>query len=56
MKCHNHNLIYCLTQRTNEPTLWICNNCKSKYVNRDWSFYCTKCDYDLCYNCYNKLK
>ena len=56
MKCHSHSLIYCLTQRNNEPTLWICNNCSKNYGNRDWSFYCTRCDYDLCFDCYNKLK
>ena len=56
MKCHNHSLIYCLTQRSNNPTLWICNYCSKNYGNRDWSFYCTRCDYDLCFNCYNQLK
>ena len=56
MKCHNHKLIYSLTQRNNEPTLWICNNCSGHFGNRDWSFYCTRCDYDLCFDCYNKLK
>ena len=54
-KCHDHPLIYCLTQRNNEPTRWICNYCSRNYGNRDWSFYCTRCDYDLCFDCYNKL-
>ena len=56
MKCHNHPLIYSLTQRTNEPTSWICNNCSRTFGNRDWSFYCTRCDYDLCFDCYNNMK
>ncbi len=56
IKCHNHSLIYCLTQRNNEPTRWICNNCLRNFGNREWSFYCTRCDYDLCFDCYNRLK
>ena len=56
MKCHNHPLIYCLTQRTNQETRWICNNCSRNFGNKDWSFYCTRCDYDLCFDCYNRLK
>ena len=56
LKSHNHKLIYCLTQRNNEPTSWICNNCSRNFGNRDWSFYCTRCDYDICFDCYNNLK
>ena len=50
---HRHQLIYCITSRSSiGKTNWICNNCMESYNNNEWSFYCTLCDYDLCYNCY----
>ena len=50
---HKHPLFYCLTSRnSNKKTQWICNNCKDNFNENEWSFYCTLCDYDLCYNCF----
>ena len=48
-------LLYCITSRyylTN--TTWRCDKCKEK--NTNWSFYCTLCDYDLCFDCFKKHK
>ena len=55
-KYHDHSLIYCNTSRNEKETYWNCNVCKVKYGPQKWSFYCTKCDYDLCYNCFIKIK
>ena len=53
-KCHEHPLLYCLTSRTNIATNWNCNSCYKNFGMDDWSFYCSCCDYDLCYDCYEK--
>jgi hypothetical protein len=49
---HEHRLAFCRSSRHfiyfNE---WICNNCREKYDNDKWSFYCTLCDFDLCCDC-----
>ena len=52
-KCHEHPLIYCLTNRRSYFSSWICDKCNKKYRCTDWSCYCTLCDYDLCYKCYS---
>jgi hypothetical protein len=49
---HKHILVYSRTSR--DPTelkQWYCDNCKENFENDVWSFYCTKCDYDLCKKC-----
>ena len=49
---HEHNLFLCRTSRiVLGRTYWNCNVCKEGYDDDIWSFYCTKCDYDLCSNC-----
>lgn len=54
--CHEHRLIYGRSSRyTLNYNTWICDICKNKFENQDWSFFCTECDYDLCYNCFIKL-
>ena len=54
--CHEHPLVYCLTSRSeNKETTWICNKCLKHYEDNEWSFYCTSCDYDLCYECYENM-
>ena len=55
-KYHKHSLIYCNTSRNEYETYWNCNVCRIKYGPQSWSFYCTKCDYDLCYNCFKNIK
>ena len=55
-KYHKHSLIYCNTSRNENETFWNCDVCRIKYGPQSWSFYCTKCDYDLCYNCFIKIK
>ena len=54
--CHHHQLMYCLTSRGFEGlSTWYCNKCLKDYNNGEWSFYCSWCDYNLCYNCYLKF-
>ena len=55
-KYHRHSLIYCNTSRNEIETVWNCDVCGIKYGAQSWSFYCTKCDYDVCYNCFKKAK
>ena len=47
---HNHSLVYMLTNRD-----WICDLCMKSYPSFVPTFYCTKCDYDVCKKCKNKL-
>ncbi len=49
--CHIHPLIYCNTHGLNKKEKWICSKCSKNYKN-DWSFYCTLCNFYLCYDCY----
>ena len=51
---HKHTLIYCSTSRGRNPFIWRCNKCLKKYIGIEWSFYCSVCDYDLCYKCYKE--
>ena len=49
---HPHRLVYCRTSRRFLGyNSWNCDNCRESFNNRVWSFYCTKCDYDLCCDC-----
>ncbi len=32
---------------------FICNECKKKYLPYIPNFWCQKCNYDLCLDCYN---
>ena len=48
---HEHILILCLTNRA-----WICDICKTEFTKFDKSYYCQKCEFDLCHNCFNKGK
>ena len=53
INCHRHPLMYCITSRNSlSKTSWICNECQNSFDENEWSFYCSKCDYDICYNCY----
>ena len=52
---HKHRLAYCRTKRSSQNIIeWSCDKCKEKFNEKDWTFYCTKCDYDLCSNCAEK--
>jgi hypothetical protein len=53
--CHEHPLMYCLTSRTKIAMNWNCNLCNKHFGMDDWSFYCSVCDYDLCFDCYRKF-
>jgi hypothetical protein len=44
-KLHGHDL-YLMVRKN-----WRCNKCRKHYENKA-SFYCKKCDYDSCDNCY----
>ena len=49
---HKHRLVYCRTKRTsNNISVWNCDKCKKSFNEKKWTFYCTKCDFDLCANC-----
>ena len=49
---HEHRLVYCRSSRSVlQYSGWICDNCRDQYDNEEWSFLCTKCDFDLCCNC-----
>ena len=49
---HDHKLVYCRSSRTEgRLNTWDCDNCREKHNNEIWSFYCTKCDFDLCCSC-----
>ena len=53
INCHRHPLMYCVTSRSSKSkTSWICNECRNSFYDNEWSFYCSICDYDICYNCY----
>ena len=49
---HQHNMMYCITSRQRIPTSWNCNLCLNNHGTEDWSFYCSLCDFDICYSCY----
>ena len=49
---HHHRLVFCRSSRHFVGfNGWICNNCRESFDNREWSFYCTSCDFDLCCDC-----
>ena len=49
---HKHILVYSRTSRDSEELKqWSCDNCKTIFENDVWSFYCTKCDFDICTKC-----
>ena len=49
---HEHRLVFCRSSRHFAYfNGWYCNNCHKSYDNKDWSFYCTSCDYDMCCEC-----
>ena len=53
INCHKHPLMYCITsRRSKSKTSWICNECLIPFSDNEWSFYCSICDYDICYECY----
>jgi len=47
---HCHNLVYMITNRD-----WECDLCIESYPNIIPTYYCTKCDFDVCKNCMNNL-
>ena len=50
---HKHKLMRCATAlRIN----WACNKCGDIHDAIDESYYCAKCDFDLCPNCVNEEK
>ena len=53
-KGHEHRLTYCRTKRSSGHSAWLCNVCRDEHTGKDWTFYCTCCDYDLCDKCAQK--
>ena len=51
---HVHALTKCITP---ERSGWRCDHCNKSFGNREYSFYCTICDFDYCgQNCLNPYK
>jgi hypothetical protein len=51
-KYHEHRLAYCRhIHRIFGPLLWKCKKCKNSYEKEIWSFSCTVCNYDFCFDC-----
>lgn len=48
---HKHALFYMITNRYRE---WECSICNESFY-QDPSYYCTKCDYDVCKKCMEKI-
>ena len=48
---HEHQLVYCRTKRNCLSNGWICDVCRKDFDEKEWSFYCTSCDFDLCCKC-----
>lgn len=46
-KNHFHNLFPCITNRL----AWRCNICTKTFKQKDVTYYCTFCDYDMCKDC-----
>ena len=49
-KNHIHNLT--LIFKVVKDTRWQCDKCSKYYSNNISSYYCSLCDYDLCYDCF----
>ena len=47
---HEHILTFC-KRVVSDCSGWSCNKCKKSYTYDEWSFYCSKCDYDICLIC-----
>jgi hypothetical protein len=49
---HDHRLAYCRFNLTYvNLSDWKCSLCEAKYESDIWPFYCTKCNFKLCYIC-----
>lgn len=46
----NHNLFLCETERFFGDG-YLCNRCRKEFKNTIPSYYCTRCDFDICDNC-----
>ena len=50
---HKHRLVYCRPIRSFlKYSTWKCNKCNKIFEKEIWSYYCSECNYSLCYdNC-----
>lgn len=51
-KNNNHSHLLTLIKRANIN--WICDICSQNFQKKDSSFYCSLCDFDICFNCLNQ--
>ena len=51
-KNNNHSHLLTLIKRGNIN--WICDICSQNFQKKDSSFYCSLCDFDICFNCLNQ--
>jgi len=50
-----HSHLITNIKRYNDNNSWICNNCSKTFQNKDSSYYCSLCDFDICNDCFNKI-
>jgi len=50
-KMHDHGLVLLYSNRS-----WICDVCGLKFTNKEQTYYCSICDYDVCNHCIGNIK
>ena len=55
IKIQKHNHFLTLIQKENKNSFWTCDNCSNVYQNKEASYYCSLCDYDICKKCFNNI-
>ena len=53
---HSHILVVSNNDKRKYRNFWKCDICKKTFKKNTFSFFCKKCKYDSCYNCYKKYK
>ena len=56
VKNHNHVLILSNSSMRECKNGWICDICKRHFSENSLSWRCKNCDYDVCFDCYEKYK
>ena len=50
-KMHTHGLVLLYSNRP-----WMCDVCKLQFSNREQTYYCSICDFDICNHCIGNIK
>ena len=48
---HTHGLVLLYSNRP-----WMCDVCKLQFSNREQTYYCSICDFDICNHCIGNIK